>query len=170
MLPQSDLDDNFTGMMMYRPNGGEDRLNLRPSNLDSTVLVVEDDDSTPTEIASMEYVTIPGDGEKDPLNGDHNIIGTTNPSQDSTATAPSIIVVVAPRSATFASDDPLFRGVCLYSGTMDSSQREVMQSKMMESTTRLTAMATQEGLNQPSRRFRWVIPSIFPKNSTRTAW
>jgi hypothetical protein len=69
----------------------------------------------------------------------------------SSSTVP-FVLEVAPRNGRFNSDDPLFQGVCLYSGSMTGSQRMAYTSAQEERTT---------SKKVPSLTSSWFFPSIF---------
>jgi hypothetical protein len=69
----------------------------------------------------------------------------------SSSTVP-FVLEFAPRNGRFNSDDPLFQGVCLYSGSMTGSQRETYASTQTESTA---------SKKVPSLTSSWFFPSIF---------
>jgi hypothetical protein len=69
----------------------------------------------------------------------------------SSSTVP-FVLEFAPRNGRFHSDDPLFQGVCLYSGSMTGSQRKAYASTQKEST---------DSKRVPSLTSSWLFPSIF---------
>lgn len=69
----------------------------------------------------------------------------------SSSTVP-IILEVAPRTASFDSKDPLFRGVCLYSGSMALDRREELESR------------PENKVVSPSGRLSRFLPSVFSRN------
>jgi hypothetical protein len=87
--------------------------------------------------------------------------------RSSSSVAP-IVVVVAPRSASFESDDPLFRGICLYNGTMKSSQRHEIESQMRMASSQKQVNLERRPPTQPRRLWWLALPSI-SKSSARTA-
>jgi hypothetical protein len=69
----------------------------------------------------------------------------------SSSTVP-FVLEVAPRNGRLNSDDPLFQGVCLYSGSMTGSQRKAYTSAQGERTT---------SMKVPPLMSSWFFPSIF---------
>ena len=69
----------------------------------------------------------------------------------SSSTLP-IVVEVAPRTGSFASKDPLFRGVCLYSGSMTSTQRYEAEFKSKEEQEKYSMAKAS-----------WLSPSMFSR-------
>jgi hypothetical protein len=69
----------------------------------------------------------------------------------SSSTVP-FVLEFAPRNGRFNSDDPLFQGVCLYSGSMTGSQRKAYTSAQEDSNTskRVSSLTSS-----------WFFPSIF---------
>jgi hypothetical protein len=72
-------------------------------------------------------------------------------SRISSSTVP-FVLEFAPRNGRFNSDDPLFQGVCLYSGSMTGSQRKAYASTQEESTA---------SKKVPFLTSSWFFPSIF---------
>lgn len=119
-------------------------------------------DTTP----SIEATTIVFN-ESEPLK-----VNESHLPRSSNSSASPIVVVVAPRSASFESDDPLFRGICLYNGTMKSSQRHEIESQMRMASSRKQQVNRQEERRpptQPRRLWRLLLPSVLSKSTTRTA-
>jgi hypothetical protein len=73
-------------------------------------------------------------------------------SRISSSTVPFVVLEFAPKNGRFNSDDPLFQGVCLYSGSMTGSQRKAYASTQKESTA---------SKKVPSSTSSWFFPSIF---------
>jgi hypothetical protein len=69
----------------------------------------------------------------------------------SSSTVP-FVLEFAPRNGRLDFDDPLFQGVCLYSGSMTGSQRKAYTSAQEESTA---------SKKVPSLTRSWFFPSIF---------
>lgn len=63
-----------------------------------------------------------------------------------------IVLQVAPRSGSFQSHDPLFQGVCLYSGQMTAAQRDRIE-KEKDPQTQTTPVG--------SPRTSWSLSSVF---------
>jgi hypothetical protein len=118
---------------------------------DSAINDSNDDESVPEAVDSS---SVNSDGDEEDSDGDEedsdlfDVEDIPMPSLSS-STVP-IVLEVAPRTGGFASDDPLFNGVCLYNSSMTTSQRQVYSS-------RTTQRATQE---TPLTHL-WFFPSIF---------
>lgn len=76
----------------------------------------------------------------------------------SSSTVPVVLEIARRSGGSFASADPLFRGVCLYDGSMKASQREEFESKVQ--TYKATGKSSRTG------GLSWLVPSIFSNDST----
>jgi hypothetical protein len=108
-------------------------------------------ESVPEAVDSSSVKSCSSDEDSDGDEEDADILGLEDiPMPRLSSSTVPIVLEVAPRNVRFASDDPLFNGVCLYNSSMTTSQTQVYSSR-----------TTQRASPETPLSHYWLFPSTF---------